>query len=205
MTTNRKILFVAGTGRCGSTLIESALSQVNDIMALGELRYIWERGLEQDRLTGAGDRFSENLFWQNIVKNIPSKEPINPLRMRDLLFKKTISTKDISEYSRTIKELYNIMFKQAEKNILVDSSKIPNYLHALIEADVADIYVLHITRDARAVVSSWQNPKFDKGKGAMMSSKGFFSALLESIFINRWIARDFSQHPNYHTLAYEDF
>ena len=48
------VLYVAGSGRSGSTLLARLLDQVDGLFAAGELRYVWQRGLLEDRLCGCG-------------------------------------------------------------------------------------------------------------------------------------------------------
>ena len=45
-----KVLFVGGFGRSGSTLLDNVLGQVDGFASCGEISYLWDRGLEQDRL-----------------------------------------------------------------------------------------------------------------------------------------------------------
>jgi hypothetical protein len=44
------VLYVAGTGRSGSTLLARVLGEADGFVAAGELRYVWQRGLVEDRL-----------------------------------------------------------------------------------------------------------------------------------------------------------
>lgn len=203
MKEKQRILFIAGTGRCGSTIIEAALSQLDDVTGVGELRYFWERGIQQDRLTGTGERFSEEPFWQKVVLQVSQREPLNSLRMRHLLCRNERRVDD--GFEEEIRALYQAVMDECKSEWIVDSSKLPNFLHRVVNADVADVYVLHVVRDPHGTVTSWQNPKYDKGKGAMMSRKSFFGALLESLLINHWIARDFGTHSHYKKVVYEEF
>jgi hypothetical protein len=61
-----KVAFIGGWGRSGSTLLASMLGEVPRMTPVGELRYIWERGLHDDELCGCGERFGECPFWQAV-------------------------------------------------------------------------------------------------------------------------------------------
>ena len=62
-----RVLYVAGTGRSGSTLLARILGRVDGVLAAGELRYVWQRGLLEDRLCGCGEAFSRCPFWSEVV------------------------------------------------------------------------------------------------------------------------------------------
>ena len=55
------VLYVAGAGRSGSTLLDNLLGQIPGFFSAGELRYVWERGLIDGRqLPGhRGDQVDE--------------------------------------------------------------------------------------------------------------------------------------------------
>ena len=40
-----RVLFIAGTGRSGSTLLERLLGQIPEVAPLGEVVHLWERGV----------------------------------------------------------------------------------------------------------------------------------------------------------------
>ena len=62
-----KVLFVAGTGRSGSTLLANVLGTVDGVFSGGEIRYLWERGLQDERLCGCGRAFLECPVWTAIL------------------------------------------------------------------------------------------------------------------------------------------
>src|SRR6476469_6184391 len=63
-----RVLYVAGTGRSGSTLLARILDRADGVFAAGEVRYMWQRGLVEDRLCGCGERFSECPFWRDVLE-----------------------------------------------------------------------------------------------------------------------------------------
>ena len=67
-TNKVKVLFIAGPGRSGSTLLDMLLGQINGCYSTGELRFIWSRGFEQNQLCGCGKPFRECEFWTEVVK-----------------------------------------------------------------------------------------------------------------------------------------
>src|SRR5690242_10887667 len=82
---NVKVLFIAGSGRSGSTLLDMLLGQINGFYSTGELRFIWERGFGQNQLCGCGKPFRECDFWTEVVKEgFGGFESINHARIEEL-------------------------------------------------------------------------------------------------------------------------
>src|SRR5436190_2795265 len=61
-----RILYIAGAGRSGSTLLAMRLGGLPGCTAVGELRHIWERGVLGNRLCGCGEPFRECPFWSAV-------------------------------------------------------------------------------------------------------------------------------------------
>ena len=65
MTT--RVLYIAGTGRSGSTLLANILGEVDGVFAAGEVRYLWQRGLTERRLCGCGVPVRECPVWSRVL------------------------------------------------------------------------------------------------------------------------------------------
>ena len=53
------VLYIAGWGRSGSTIMGNILGQLPGFAHVGELSNVWSRGVIEDSLCGCGARFSE--------------------------------------------------------------------------------------------------------------------------------------------------
>ena len=58
-----KVLYVAGLGRSGSTILANTLGQVEGFFSGGELNFIWKHALIENRLCGCGKPSGECEFW----------------------------------------------------------------------------------------------------------------------------------------------
>jgi hypothetical protein len=58
-----KVLYVAGLGRSGSTILANTLGQVEGFFSGGELNFIWKHALIENRLCGCGRPARECPFW----------------------------------------------------------------------------------------------------------------------------------------------
>ena len=65
--TRTRVVYVGGTGRSGSTVLANVLGEVPGLVSVGEVRFLWERGILQDRLCGCGDHFSDCPFWSKVL------------------------------------------------------------------------------------------------------------------------------------------
>ena len=64
------MVYIAGSGRSGSTILDNILGQIGGWASAGELRFLWERGVLGDRLCGCGERFSVCPFWTQVLRSV---------------------------------------------------------------------------------------------------------------------------------------
>ena len=60
------VVFIAGFGRSGSTLLERLLGETPGVTCLGEVVHLWQRGLLDDESCACGEAFSQCPTWQAI-------------------------------------------------------------------------------------------------------------------------------------------
>lgn len=184
MAKNRKIkvLFIAGNGRSGSTILNIILGQLAGLFAVGELRRIWDRGLIENRPCGCGIPFRECPTWISIFKEaFGAMENINPSEMakyRDrytqtkhlpgLLMGKHSGNRishDVRDYLDALDALYKAIKKVTACDIIVDSSKWPMYAYMLDLLPSIELYVIHLVRDPRGFSYSFTRKKeYEPGK-----------------------------------------
>ena len=141
-----KVVYIAGSGRSGSTLLERLLGQVNGIFAGGELRFIWDRGFQNNQLCGCGEHFNACRIWKNIservIECLNNKYEINDIiqleskltRFRNYVkLNNNFFIKELNILSdQILPALYNSIQSVAKSNVIIDSSKHPAYLHILL-------------------------------------------------------------------------
>ena len=62
-----KVLYIAGWGRSGSTILDNVLGQVDGFFSAGELMFLWRRGLIEGRLCGCGRPLRDCDVWMHIL------------------------------------------------------------------------------------------------------------------------------------------
>jgi hypothetical protein len=219
------VLFIAGAGRSGSTILDNVLGQVEGLVSVGELRYVWERGLVENRLCGCGSHFRECPFWRAVLTDaFGSIEGADPDRMRMLQGRgvrarylpvmlgpqrvRESLVARLGEYPDALQKLYRSVIRKSKSRVVVDSSKLPAYGFVLGMLPSIDLRVVHLIRDPRATAFSWLRKKRqpDKGAGAYMERQGpVKSSVLWSVW-NAAAGLLWGGRPErYLRIRYEDF
>ncbi len=222
-----KVLFLAGEGRSGSTIIGDVLGQIEGFFSVGELFYVWDRGLIQNWRCSCGLSFDECPVWSEVISRaFGSRSQVNAeklLAMRDRLHTRHLlptpahkGPKEVmaqmGEYREALASLYHSIQAVTGSDVLVDGSGFPAQAYVLQTIPSIELYVLHLVRDSRAVVYSSTARK--KKVEADLESKhdhymGSNSVLVSSLFWDMYcsvIDRIWGgDSERYTLLRYEDF
>jgi hypothetical protein len=168
-----KVLYIAGWGRSGSTLLDNLLGQLPGFFSTGELRYIWERGVIGEWVCGCGRPVKECEVWSIILAKlredptIPDARTILGWQRRVTRFRHTTRllslelanvTHDslLASYADVVGRLYAAIVDVTGARVVVDSSKRPSDAAVLALVPNLEVFVVHLVRDPRAVAYSWQ-------------------------------------------------
>jgi len=219
------VLYIAGSGRSGSTLLAQILDQVEGVVGTGELRYLWERGLLQDQRCGCGRRLSSCSVWNSILVEAfggpggvdvdaavaHQGRPTRVRRLPGLLWaarRRRPMPRLAAAHTERLERLYRAIPAVTGATVVVDSSKLPSYGQVLSEVDGVDLRVLHLVRDPQAAAFSWtrKKPLGDGGGAAVMASQGMVrSAGLWMIWNATSEVLWGASRGRYLRLRYEDF
>ena len=75
-----KVIHIVSAPRSGSTLLDMLLGSVDGFFSGGELRYLWQRGVIQQRRCGCGLGISECGLWSNVLA-APRLSQLDPLEI----------------------------------------------------------------------------------------------------------------------------
>lgn len=155
------VLYVLGTGRCGSTVFSNLVGSSEGYVSVGEIYYIWDRGLLENRLCGCGIRFFDCDFWQSVINaaGIAPSAARRGLAIRETSARtrnalRPGTDEDIGEFQDLLGRLYRAVLEVSGKKVIVDSSKFPVYGEILAEVEGIEVSGLHMVRDPRAVAYS---------------------------------------------------
>jgi UDP-N-acetylglucosamine transferase subunit ALG13 len=167
-----RVLFIAGWGRSGSTLLARMLGQVPGVFAAGELRDIWLRGIIEDRRCGCGEPFRTCQTWGAIGEaafggwgelDIDEVASLRRRLDRPWMIPRMIGSKltpepdaDVVRYVDLLSRLYGAIASVTGARLVVDSSKIATSALFVRQVPMMDLRALHLVRDPRGVVHSWQ-------------------------------------------------
>ena len=165
-----KVLYIAGVGRSGSTLLERMLGAVPGAVNTGELNAIFSRVSQQDQRCGCGEPFSECPFWREVgaeafggweaVTHRISRLQPRVIRQRHVPrlvtgIQPAGYRAELEEYLEVHRRLYEAVAAVSGADVLVDASKSTAQLFALQRIDGLDLRVVNLVRDARGVANSW--------------------------------------------------
>ena len=168
-----KVLYIGGYGRSGSTLLVRLLGQLPGFNAVGEMWWIWEKCFAENELCGCGKPFRECDFWGAVVQEafggFDGIDVAEVNAIRQLLqspaylpvlafphFQTETQRRNIAAYRTVVRKLYLAIQKVSGCRVIIDSSKGPRYAMLLNEISELDLRIVHLARDSRAAVYSWQ-------------------------------------------------
>jgi hypothetical protein len=199
------------------------LGSHKDIESVGELVNVPKSGWINDEYCSCGKRASKCEFWSSVkdkwmrqVKNTEISEYLesyNRLQKLSTVFIKMKKPNKSSEYlafAEQTKLLYETILAVSEKSIVVDSSKSPFWAYLLSFINGIDLYLVHLVRDGRGVVSSLKKT-FKKNEilgvqkdinahSILRSAIAWFYVNIQSEWVRRQIPQDRSIQ-----IKYEEF
>lgn len=212
-----KVVAIAGTGRSGSTILDNVLGGVSGAFSVGELRYLWQRGLIEGRLCGCSRPVLECEVWPGII-DAAYPAGIDSARVTDmmsvlrtrytpaLLLAPRWYRKRLEPLVPVLDKLYREIAEQTGARFIVDSSKLPSYVYALAQVPSIDLRVVHLLRDPRAVAYSRGRRKeqLDTAVRRPMTQSGPTRSALDWLVWNSTVRRLFGRSEHYMQLRYED-
>jgi hypothetical protein len=183
--TTPRVLFLGGSGRSGSTLIERLTGELPGVCAIGEAVHLWERGVRDNEPCGCGLPLLECPFWRKVgddafggwasfdtERMLALKAAVDRNRFIPELAAPRLRgslARDVTAYVDAYRRLYTSVARISGASVIVDSSKHASLAHALRWCDGLDLRVLQVVRDPRAVAYSWTK-EMRRNAGAEMDT-----------------------------------
>jgi len=171
-----RVIYIAGNGRSGTTVLSQILGSYDGCIAVGELYDLWTEYEAGNRLCSCGAPIRECPFWndvltatlgqldrasvQHVIELRSSVQAMHhlPLLLFPRIRPKTFD-KRVGEYVDVLTRLYGAIQTVSGCDVIIDSSKLAAYALMLNESPAIDVDLIHVVRDSRACVYSWSRSK----------------------------------------------
>jgi Sulfotransferase family len=216
------VVYIAGAGRSGSTVIENRLAAALGAPAVGESVYLWHHGVLDDQLCGCGEPFSHCPFWTEVMRQgIPPQHVdalqqfwaarLHGLRAIPRILFLGRRDKTLDRAARAYGALFSAVATVSGSTTLVESSKEPGFWLFLRLVPGIRVRTLHVVRDSRAVAFSWRRlvvkPELASQRLEHMGRNPYWSTALKWDIVNIVFSagRGHLHGSTFATLHYEEF
>lgn len=161
-----KVLYIAGYGRSGSTILGNILGQVKGFAHVGELSELWGALGAKQVGCGCGVPVAACDMWAGVLKEAYGVMYKPPAAQMLDFHRRNVHTynfvhcttsersqalqRRLAEPLAALEKLYRAIQEVFKCDVIVDSSKYPFYGYVLHLMQAIDPYVLHLIRDSRA-------------------------------------------------------
>jgi hypothetical protein len=196
-----EVLFIGGSQRSGSTLLDRLMSQIDGYASAGEVVHLWARGVRDNELCGCGKAFHDCPFWAEVGRQafggwdrLRPDDVIGLQRRVDrnryiffmLLPVSARYRRDLGAYTDILGRLYHAI-ATCGGAVVVDSSKHASTAFLLRRVAGVRLSVVHLVRDSRGVAFSLgkrvRRPEV-VGEDAFMHRQPAWRAALEWVAFN---------------------
>jgi hypothetical protein len=173
-----KVVYIAGDGRSGSTLLDRLIGAYPGVLSCGELGNLLTSTGSMDEYCACGARARECLFWREVMRQwsslVPgfSRQEYQALqqryeRLRSLLRPfsgLSFGSPRFARYAEYTRALFGAIAENSGARVIVDSSKNPARALALSRIPGLELRMLHLVRDVRGVAYSLRIPYLERPK-----------------------------------------
>lgn len=217
------LIYIAGYGRSGSTLLDMVLGTHPDAIGMGELTHIFDFWLS-DNTCSCKETYKYCTFWNEVMSRWSTSLPDMSIAEAAMVTRQVedslSSWRKWLPKHKVITQKYGLIWQTmidtiaeiAAVSTVIDSSKstrtVTERATALVNYSQLDVRIIHLVRDPRAVMWSYlrgNNIKLEAGQ-AVPNRGGVLRAVLGWNTANLYAARGRDSRNNAPLLVrYEDF
>lgn len=205
---NKKIIYIIGAGRSGTTLLDVALGNADNIFSCGELnRYPVREGIP----TGFQHAPERLTFWKNFTEGFSKNHDLkkqailhDEFEYHTGLVKKILGSsrrEKYDQYQNFLRDFYARIFDSIEEDVIVDSSKYPGRALGISDALPYEINYIYIKRDPVSVVKSFAK------QDVYLPPKSWLNANIYYFLVNslcKYAIRKLRKKHKVYEIKYED-
>lgn len=210
------VLYITGWCRNGSTLIGNILNEIDGLVHVGELHYLWKNMTNQgtNTLCGCGTALAACHVWCHVLSTTAADARVEDYANRVMACQPAVRTRHtwevlryrggrdgpLAQYADILSRTYRAIHEVTGAKVIVDSGKYPAEAALLPHVPGIKPVYLHVVRDPRASAYSWSKPKkYIPSMSPARSTAYWVSFNLASDAIRRRYPQDSLY------LRYEDF
>lgn len=217
------LIYIAGAGRSGSTILDEILGEGRGCFSLGEMRQIWKI-IRKQALCSCGRIYRDCPFWSEVLRRVFGKDAPSSGELEEILRAQRVvenipllsegrrkrylasHRKRLTFYRNLLQAILREVREVSGAKVLIDSTKLPHYLYLLRELEDIRIFLLHLVRDSRAVAFSWLRRKYHPAIRDYMKRHHPYTSTRLWVRFNWGVHRlqEVFSFP-YYRLRYEDF
>jgi Sulfotransferase family len=160
-STSYQLVYILGSGRCGSTLLDLILNGHSRVLGAGELMTLNSR---TDPLEGPHAEWNTELrplyiqFWHEVERRFDEsgqslrETNFSHPRLRNLW---RLDEDSVAAWALATKTLLASLHQASGRDIIIDTSKAAQRLYLLLRSGLFRPKVIHLLRDGRAVSNSY--------------------------------------------------
>ena len=217
--TTPSVLFIAGVHRSGTTLAARLLGEIEGFFCAGELSELWD-----SEMCACGRPVDECPVWSAVLARAfvgnhpPDRRDIlalqahirsRPLQLLSLIREGRHPTDDhpARRYGEILRRIFMAIHEVTGADVVVDSTKNPNYAYVTAKFTGLPVSILHLVRDPRAVAYSLSRRPLNPRK-----AQGYPETLVPVVSSGRWLVwhgltetlASAAVHGRYRRMRYED-
>ena len=213
------VIYVLAHSRSGSTLLARMLGQLEGVVSVGEVRYLWQRGMVENQPCGCGVPFDRCAFWSEVIRRAygrPSASDAERMaasvRAADRVWRmhrlgggsSRAPDARTSAALEVLNPLYDAIRAHTGVSVIVDSSKSPSYASLLSASPALRVRLVHLVRDCRGVAFS-RLRRVARGELAARSTSVLVARTAMEWAAVNGLAERLGRSLPYTLVRYEDF
>lgn len=198
----RKIIYIAGTARTGSTIMDILLGSTPETCSVGQLA-----DLHHSRSCACGESIEECELWGQVLSHpdVPDLEDLGRLgrlTRKEVGLPLFLASRGLCRrYAEAYDRIYDAIFEARPDATLIDSSKNMARAFGLLRSSRHDVRILHVIRDPRGFGNSIRRQQERGGKRRVPAPLVMTHWLLKQATASILLART-AKH--YVRIRYED-